>query len=138
GQSRFGQARRFCASLLRGLRQTAEEISPAHREGACGASRSRRATRGAQGRTRRRSRAVRGLRGRQGARVRAATRLVQGALRGSLRPEPGAALRLLCGAFRLRRNGRADQKSARRKAGLSRVTRKTRVMAGLVPATYRG
>ena len=37
----------------------------------------------------------RGLRGRQGRRVRAAARLVPGALRGAAGPEPGAALRLL-------------------------------------------
>ena len=70
----------------------------------------------------------RGLRGRQGARLRAAARLVRRALRGAARPDAGAALRLLRRALRHRGDPSPDRQGFAGRArdrGLSEATART-------------
>jgi lysyl-tRNA synthetase class 1 len=89
----------YALQILRGFREAAEALSRAERKGARGAARRSRGH-ARQNAGERDSEKVqnRGLRNRQAPRLRAAARLVQGALRSSVRPDAGPALRLLRGA----------------------------------------
>ena len=90
-QSGPRQAGRLRDQLLRGFREAAEALSRADRQGTRRAGRPGGASCAKlRRRARRRKGAVRGLRSRQAPRLRAAARLVQGAVRSAVRPEPAA------------------------------------------------
>ncbi len=86
GESGPRPSRRFRDPLLRGFRQADQAIPRPDREGTRRDDRACRAVRRDSGRARRRQGAGRRLRDRQGLSVRTAARLVQGALRGPVRP----------------------------------------------------